>query len=71
MGRSASKEQGIPPQFLKPQGVIYQTYEWDDRMLKRMVLSRKISPFFPPQESKNDDNDECPICMMVFLVNRI
>jgi hypothetical protein len=65
MGRSASKEVYVPPQYLKPQNVIYQTHEWDNRTLKKMIQTRKLSPFYPPLEIKADDNDECPICMMV------
>jgi hypothetical protein len=65
MGRSASKEQNVPPQFLKPQGV-YKSYDWEDRTLRKLILSKKLSPFFPPPESKSEDNEECPICLMCY-----
>ncbi|KAL0484756.1 SIP5 [Acrasis kona] len=66
MGRSASKEARVPNNLLKPQGIIYKNHAWDDRVLKKMVQRRKLSPFYPPFEEKSDILDECPICMMCY-----
>ena len=63
MGKGASKE--IDPKYLVPSGQLYPHCDWDTRTLKRLILSRKLSPFYPPLDSKEEGTDECPICMMV------
>ena len=63
MGKGASKD--VDPQYLVPSGKLYERCEWEPRVLKNMILSKKLSPFFPPLDTKLEGSEECPICMMV------
>lgn len=65
MGRNHSRET-IDPKLLAPHGV-YAHCAWDAHTLRRMVLSKKVSPFFPPLENQVERTDECPICMMFYF----
>ena len=38
----------------------------DERVLRRMVLDRKLAPFFPGEDDPGDDKEECPICMLYY-----
>ena len=62
MGNGNSKP-AIDPRYLKPQGLY--ACEWDDATVKKLILSRKLSPCYPGHETKQPNTDECPICMLV------
>jgi len=65
MGKKQSKDI-VDSRYLLPYG-IYSKSEWDPRVLRKMVLTRKISPFYPPMETRAEGSDECPICMMCYF----
>lgn len=70
MGNSSSKGPPIDEQCLAPWGV-YPDLVWDkptQRVVKKLILDRKLAPFFPPAESKTSaEDEECPICFMFLL----
>ena len=37
----------------------------DERSLRRLILDRKIAPFYPGSDEPAPDREECPICMLV------
>jgi hypothetical protein len=37
----------------------------DLRTLKKMVLERKLAPFYRGEDEEAPDREECPICMLV------
>jgi len=45
-----------------------QGNEWDQKIIKTLILERKISPFLPPFEDITSKNDleECPICFLYY-----
>ena len=36
----------------------------DERVLRRMVLERRLAPFYRGDDEPTDDMEECPICML-------
>lgn len=74
MGNTSSKGPPIDEQWLAPWGV-YPELVWDkptQRAVKKLILDRKLAPFFPPAESKTSAQDEeCPICFMFLLHSTI
>ena len=39
----------------------------DERVLRRMILERRLAPFYRGEEEPaDDDREECPICMLYF-----
>jgi hypothetical protein len=67
MGNGVKKE-AIDSKHLKPNGLY--TLEWDLKLVKKLILDRKLAPFFPGKDSANEqDSEECPICFLVsFLI---
>lgn len=64
MGNGVKKE-AIDSKYLKPNGLY--TLEWDLKVVKKLILDRKIAPFFPGKESASEnDTEECPICYLNF-----
>lgn len=69
MGKSQSKGQAdktLPAECLKPrasqlQGACY----WDPKVLKKMILDKKLAPFYEGQNDEADELEECPICFLV------
>ena len=47
---------------------LYKTTAWPPALVKKIVITRKIAPFFPPVEEISDDPtvEECPLCMMYY-----
>ena len=37
----------------------------DERAIRRLIIERKIAPFYPGSVDKANDREECPICMLV------
>ena len=35
-------------------------------MLRKMVLERRLAPFFRGEDEPGDDREECPICMLYY-----
>jgi len=50
---------------MRPSGTLYTSCEWDERTVRRLIIERKIAPFYPGQDQPAPDREECPICMMV------
>lgn len=68
MGQTSSTT--IDPKLLKPSGK-YSDFEWEESTVKRLIISKKLSPFYPSNENKQMDNDECPICKyLIFYLYR-
>ena len=65
MGQASSKKRGEPidPALLRPHG-LYPTHEWDERLLRRLILDRKLAPCHPGSEEEALEKEECPICML-------
>jgi hypothetical protein len=62
MGNGVKKE-AIDSKHLKPNGLY--TLEWDLKLVKKLILDRKLAPFFPGKDSANEqDSEECPICFL-------
>ena len=52
--------------FSSPNG-LYPTCSWDMKVVKKLIVEKKIAPFYPGSEERTSKElDECPIC---FLVN--
>jgi hypothetical protein len=68
MGASMRKD-SVDPKYLKPHGLYGQLQSWDLRIVRRMIIDKKLAPFYPPREEKgsdlNEETEECPICFMV------
>ncbi len=63
MGNGVKKE-AIDSKYLKPNGLY--TLEWDLKVVKKLILDRKLAPFFPGKDSANEqETEECPICFLV------
>jgi hypothetical protein len=68
MGNSSTKKDaGIDPRHLAPPGP--PKPGWDPKLLKKLVLEKKLAPFYPGTEEKVTQNgeitEECPICFLV------
>jgi hypothetical protein len=65
MGNGVKKE-AIDSKYLKPNGLY--TLEWDLKVVKKLILDRKLAPFFPGKDSANEqDTEECPICFLNYV----
>eukprot|EP01052_Picozoa_sp_SAG31_P072477 SAG31_NODE_31454_length_368_cov_0.657993_1_plen_71_part_01 len=65
MGNNSGKN-SIDERCLRPWG-LYPDANWDQKRVRKMILERKIAPFFPPsEEQRSGDDEECPICMMFY-----
>jgi hypothetical protein len=62
------KKETVDPKYLKPHGLYGHFPGWDLRTVRRMILDKKLAPFYPPRDDKgsepNGDTEECPICFM-------
>ena len=66
MGNKQTKMRDpIDAQYMRPSGTLYTSCEWDERTVRRLIIERKIAPFYPGQDQPAPDREECPICMMV------
>jgi len=47
---------------------LYATCAWDLKAVRKLILDKKLAPFFPPHEERvSHDLDECPICFMFYV----
>lgn len=79
MGTAQSKKDTIvgntktPPieQFVTPTGLYPTTNNWDLRVIKKLVLSKKIAPLYQGKEKQKEtdfpNHEECPICFLVLF----
>lgn len=69
MGNSSSKGEPIDERCLQPWG-LYPELIWDkptQKAVKKLILDRKLAPFFPPAEAQRSaEDEECPICFMYY-----
>uniref|UniRef100_A0A7S4B8F4 RING-type domain-containing protein n=1 Tax=Chrysotila carterae TaxID=13221 RepID=A0A7S4B8F4_CHRCT len=66
MGNKQGKtREPIDPQFLRPSG-LYPHTEYDERVLRRLILDRKLAPCYRGVEDPAPDREECPICMLFY-----
>jgi len=72
MGGTGSKSKDTPkdgiPDFTTPSG-LYHSLNWDLKIVKRLILTKRLAPLFPGQEEcSNADTDleECPICFLFY-----
>eukprot|EP01012_Entosiphon_sulcatum_P063202 TRINITY_DN9029_c0_g1_i1.p1 TRINITY_DN9029_c0_g1~~TRINITY_DN9029_c0_g1_i1.p1 ORF type:complete len:265 (-),score=37.32 TRINITY_DN9029_c0_g1_i1:84-878(-) len=63
MGTNSSR---IDKTHLQPQG-LYPTCQWDLRLLRRLILSKKLAPCTPGTELHSSVAEECPICMLYYV----
>eukprot|EP00762_Andalucia_godoyi_P000939 ANDGO_03905.mRNA.1 hypothetical protein len=61
MGNSSGKSEGPEKRFNVRTG-IYPTCEWDEKRVSKLILSKKLAPFFPPGDTPDERSVECPIC---------
>jgi len=61
--QSTRSRENIDPQLLKPTG-LYPNCEWDERVLRRLILDRKLAPCHVGLEENSGEQEECPICML-------
>jgi hypothetical protein len=70
MGASVKKET-VDPKYLKPHGLYGKFPEWDLKIVRKMILDKKLAPFYPPRDEKGSESteytEECPICFMVLI----
>jgi len=46
---------------------LYQSCNWDAKTVKRLILNKRLAPFFPGQEESSEtDLEECPICFLFY-----
>eukprot|EP00002_Diphylleia_rotans_P003464 TRINITY_DN1236_c0_g1_i4.p1 TRINITY_DN1236_c0_g1~~TRINITY_DN1236_c0_g1_i4.p1 ORF type:complete len:584 (-),score=136.92 TRINITY_DN1236_c0_g1_i4:321-2072(-) len=64
MGNSFRREE-IDPRYLEPSG-LYEGSQWDEKVVKRMILDRKLAPRYPGSDSLQPDLEECPICLLYY-----
>jgi hypothetical protein len=51
--------------YSNPNG-IYTSCSWDMKTVKKLILDKKLAPFYPGSEEKSSPElDECPICFLV------
>jgi len=70
MGATASKKDTKENQIpLEPTG-LYPTISWDLRQVKRLILSKKLAPFYSGKEGGDEEvsktHEECPICFLYY-----
>merc|ERR1711862_880908 len=66
MGLLQSKRNTIDSKFLTPHG-LYESCPWDKKTLKKLILEKKVAPFYPGQEENTSKElDECPICFLYY-----
>ena len=69
MGGSNSKGEPIDERCLQPWG-LYPELVWDkptQKAVKKLIMDRKLAPFFPPAEAqRSPEDEECPICFMYY-----
>jgi len=52
--------------FSNPNG-LYPTCSWDLKVVKKLILEKKLAPFYPGNDEKtSNDADECPICFLFY-----
>jgi len=52
--------------YSNPNG-LYPTCSWDMKVVKKLILEKKLAPFYPgTDERKATDSDECPICFLFY-----
>jgi hypothetical protein len=65
MGNSSGKKKSRElEKWTKPTG-IYETCPWDERVVRKLILDKKLAPMFPGADTQVGRRDECPICFMV------
>eukprot|EP01089_Gocevia_fonbrunei_P002222 TRINITY_DN12216_c0_g1_i2.p1 TRINITY_DN12216_c0_g1~~TRINITY_DN12216_c0_g1_i2.p1 ORF type:complete len:367 (-),score=78.37 TRINITY_DN12216_c0_g1_i2:99-1199(-) len=46
---------------------IYPTCTWENKIIKKWIIEKKVAPLYPGQEEKtNRELDECPICFLYY-----
>eukprot|EP01118_Nematostelium_gracile_P017512 TRINITY_DN7507_c0_g1_i1.p1 TRINITY_DN7507_c0_g1~~TRINITY_DN7507_c0_g1_i1.p1 ORF type:complete len:266 (-),score=59.41 TRINITY_DN7507_c0_g1_i1:28-825(-) len=64
MGQTGSKKDNA--EFHLPSG-LYQNWNWDPKVVKRLILHRRLAPFQKGEEEcENEDYEECPICFLYY-----
>jgi len=72
--RRDSTPAGSPSNAISPEETLfipkglYQRCNWEPKTLKRLILAKKLSAFYPGKE-ENDPNEqleECPICFLFY-----
>eukprot|EP00741_Cyanophora_paradoxa_P007655 tig00001164_g7404.t1 len=57
-------------QYVKPTG-LYSECHWDEKIVKKLILDRKLAPRMLGSEEAFPGSEECPICLLHYqLVNR-
>ena len=66
MGNSRSKSKAAKEleKYTKPTG-IYDSCNWDERVVRKLILERKLAPMFPGLDAQAGKREECPICFLV------
>ncbi len=68
MGNSSAKR-AADERYTQPTG-LYPSCEWDEKVVKKLILKKKLAPRFVGSEVSSVDTEECPICMLVSLSSR-
>eukprot|EP00755_Sulcionema_specki_P031675 Sspe_Gene.97090::Locus_70747_Transcript_1_1_Confidence_1.000_Length_1007::g.97090::m.97090 len=53
----------IDKRYMVPQG-LYPTCQWDHRLIRRAIATRKLAPCYPGEPEKLPGREECPICFL-------
>lgn len=52
--------------FVPPTNKIYKNREWDVKLVRKLIFARALAPSFDGQvDLVTDDQEECPICLLV------
>jgi hypothetical protein len=63
---NGNRKDAIDSKYLRPNGLY--NLEWDLKVVKKMILERKIAPFYPGKDNAHElESEECPICFLVSL----
>jgi len=64
-GQSSSKRPSIDPTYLQPRQLPSNS-QWDPRIIRKLVLDRKLAPFYRGEDDEGGDKEECPICFLYY-----
>ncbi|OQS01072.1 hypothetical protein THRCLA_05778 [Thraustotheca clavata] len=65
MGNSSVKARHAKEleRYTRPTG-LYKSCLWENKIVRKLILERKLAPRYPGSESPRDDSYECPICFL-------
>eukprot|EP01120_Amphizonella_sp_Union-15-10_P017323 TRINITY_DN9591_c0_g1_i2.p1 TRINITY_DN9591_c0_g1~~TRINITY_DN9591_c0_g1_i2.p1 ORF type:complete len:266 (+),score=62.67 TRINITY_DN9591_c0_g1_i2:104-901(+) len=69
MGTSSSKNNSFPDKgdpLFRPKGLHGSRLKWKLVDVEKMIKTKQLAPFYPPQEEERGEVEECPICFYFY-----